>query len=193
LQKELLSVGEHVSFIMACQLKKDTPENVLNSLKLMTENPDSLTEESYDDLPDHPFFDTEVCNLILRSAGGTLWDSHSFLQYDEGFKTNRLYIRTSVKQGLEQISLFLQWLAPYCVNGAKLGSLPPLHPILTANPSPEVIEEFLGILDEGFVGYMKPEYAHHPTLIYFEAGKVTFLEITAAKQQSVEQYLKGKI
>lgn len=101
---------EHTSFIMRCELKASTPDQVIETLKYMV-NPDEIAFANH---PDHPFFETEEWEYVLWTAGGALWDPDSKLDYDEAKGIYNLNVRTSVKDSEgQQVESFLYWIAPY--------------------------------------------------------------------------------
>jgi hypothetical protein len=182
-------MSEHTAFILACRLLRDTPQDVIKVLKFMTGKPE---EGAFETPPDHPFFKTAIWEVSLQSAGGMLWDARSLLAYEEVTQDYYLYIRTSLKNNANQIQKFLAWLVPYCANGANMGKTPSLKNFFGNLDSPEVFMQTVSALDEGFAGYLKPEHAQFPILIYFETGKVFLAEITAVNKKPLQGFSNEK-
>jgi hypothetical protein len=141
--------------VLACNLKGDVPEEVLNLLRFLCGGPERPPRPADEDLPAHPFFRTRRWEQVLSNGS---W-------YDRGAAPSRLIIqewknvtgmkgpkslvvRCDLKNYDFEIQYFLQWFAPYS----------------------QTI---------GFVGYYRHEEALHPTLIYFFAeGDVGLLKPT---------------
>lgn len=116
-------MGQHTAFIMKCELKADTPQQVIDTLKFMTSPND---EEELDNLPDHPLFETEEWEYMLWTGGGILWNPKSSLNYNNNNKTYSLNIRCSVKdEGGHQVRLFLHWITPFSSTEGFLGFFHP--------------------------------------------------------------------
>lgn len=115
-------MGQHTAFIMKCELKADTPQQVIDTLKFMTSPND---EEEFDNFPDHPLFETEEWEYMLDIAGGALWDPNSTLKYFKRSNSYTLKVRTSVKDHEYQIQKFLHWIAPYSRTSGFVGAIRP--------------------------------------------------------------------
>lgn len=129
-------MGEHVAFIMKCELKRDTPEQVIDTLKYMT-TPTALNQE-YPNHPEHPFFEEDRWENTLWFGGGEIWDPKSTFTLNEGGPVYTLNVRTSIKWGDEQIRLFLHWLVPYSKTGGIVGYI---HPEYDRRPSRILFED----------------------------------------------------
>jgi hypothetical protein len=178
-------MDEYVTLIISCQLKSDVPEPTLAVLRYLA---DKRNPKNLEDVPDHPFFKTENWEQALVSNGGLLWNARSSLEFVEEKKACFLNVRTSLKDGRKQIVHFLEWLAPYCKNGATFGTPPSLKSFFANVESDEAFEQLADNLDDGFIGYLKPENAAFPTLIYLEAGKVFFGKIKAMERKPAQDF-----
>lgn len=127
-------MGEHVAFEMRARLKPVVPAEILDTLKYMT-TPARLNDE-YPNHPQHPFFEEEVWETTLWTAGGVIWDGESTLTPDEDVYT--LAIRTSVKGESDPIRLFLHWLVPYIQTEGFVGYI---HPEYSRRPSRILLEQ----------------------------------------------------
>lgn len=121
-------MSEHTAFVMSCELKKNTPQQVIDTLRYMSNLYNDY--EEFDNYPSHPFFETEEWEHILGAAGGLLWDAKSTFAYDDITKVYRLNIRCSFKDHEYQIPLFLQWLSPYIRSKGYLGYMHPEYQAL---------------------------------------------------------------
>ncbi|MCQ3932745.1 MAG: hypothetical protein DPW16_20035 [Chloroflexi bacterium] len=141
---------------LACDLKPDTPQQVLDTLHYM------IRKENYEfhNPPNHPFFAepsywkswfTYSINLFPGEYGAVLRNAEVYYGLPSGeFPMTR--ITFSVRVGVhddvfyEAIDLFLDWLAGHSET-------------------------------QGFVGYYQGNYADHPTLIYFKDGKAWIMRV----------------
>ena len=131
--------------VLACNLKQDVPQQILDLLKYIIEPPYNFETQTFEPIPtpEHAFFHYEDWQTILlddtyyfpgeRFASFVL-DKQNFYKFTT---------RTMVRRGDEIIPLFLQWLAPYMVT-------------------------------EGFVGYTRCDEDEQIDLIYFENGDVFY-------------------
>lgn len=102
----------YITFIMGCELKKNIPQRVVDTLEYMT-NPDKDANNKY---PDHPVFETDDWEYMLGK---------SELTYNETSQTYHLKINNSIKDDIEQIEKFLHWIAPYSKSKGVVGFVQP--------------------------------------------------------------------
>lgn len=102
-------MGMYTEFVCAIELKKDTPQDVINILDNMTEG-----EDNYDFKPNHPFFECDRWRWLFTM------DSYYFsgrtntkFEYDDISKTHYLTIRSNLKNYDDEINKFLNWIKPY--------------------------------------------------------------------------------
>lgn len=129
----------YTEFVFATELKKDTPENVINILKYLTDEPEYDTEYA-GELPEHPFFKTDRWKWIFK-CDSYYFPGISMCQFvhDEFFPgTYYLTSRSNLKNYDNEIGKFLHWIKPYC-DGSH-----------------------------GFMGYKMYEEFDEPTLIYYD-------------------------
>lgn len=103
-------MGMYTSLHLAVNLKKDTPEEVVNILKFLV-NRDSPPPEA---LPDHPFFRAERWGMVL-SCDSYYFSGTQFgvLEWDEILDAYTLTTLSNMKNYGDEIFLFLDWLHPY--------------------------------------------------------------------------------
>jgi len=105
-------MGMYTELVMACELPKDTPENIINIIKYMLgeidEKPDTIEE-------DDSLFNTTRWCCMLRSSSYYFIKSRSAssLQYDEISKHYILSIWCNLKNYDEEIDKFLNWIIHY--------------------------------------------------------------------------------
>lgn len=145
----------HFDFALACYLKPDTPQEVLDTLQYMTRSEDY----EFGDPPDHPFFKGEYWSNMLQIRTGTAHfpgefgsifrRTYRYTQADADVYRYTLSFRCHMleEEFHEKWWAFAQWIAPYS----------------------ETV---------GCVGYYREEFDWQPTLIYFRDGKVYVCEVT---------------
>lgn len=145
---------------LACDLKPDCPQQVMDTLHYLTR----VTDYTFSTPPDHTFFTIEGWRDFLQSNRGSTCapgiTGSDFrkrllgLKNDEEIYRYTLSFRRTMHDDTEFNVLwwhFLVWLAPY---GETVG----------------------------YVGYYREKYTLHPTLIYFQNGKVYQVEIMQTPQ-----------
>lgn len=129
-------MGMYTELVMACRLRKDTPEDVIKILKYMCRTED--VELSDLKIPtNHDLFTTERWNwMLVCDSFYFSGDSHTTFSTYEGIsKDHFLTVRSNLKNYNNEIENFLDWLSPY-------------------------------MKDHGFLGYMRFEATDTPTLFY---------------------------
>lgn len=103
-------MGMYTELVLAVELKKDTPESVINILNYMVEYDDETPETENHKL----FSDTTRWEFMLRS------DSYYFdgitntiLKYDDISKSYYLTVRCNLKNYSDEIELFVEWVSKY--------------------------------------------------------------------------------
>lgn len=102
-------MGMYTELVMACELKNNVPEDVIETLKYMTGKIDYLAT-----VPIHDLFQTSRWEWMLRSSS-YYFDgiTNSILKYDDISKTYRLTVRCDLKNYDNEIQEFLNWIQPY--------------------------------------------------------------------------------
>jgi len=136
-------MGMYTEFVFGCELKKDTPIDVINILKYIFNgegNKDKLN------LPNHPFFTSFRWRIIAHCSSYYFGYSKSLsnLYYDDISNRWKFAIRSSIKNYECEIENFIDWIRPY-------------------------IEEGSGWPRE-FLGYSIYEEDEHPKLYYLKEG-----------------------
>lgn len=143
---------------LACDIKPDTPQQVLDTLRYMIRKEDY----KFDDPPNHPFFRihnywkswfTYSISLFPGEYGAVLRNAPVYAGHpDENGNWPMTRITFSVRVGVhddvfyDTTYFFLDWLAEHSET-------------------------------QGFVGYYQGNYADHPTLIYFKDGKAWIMRV----------------
>jgi hypothetical protein len=143
-----IDMSQHFELMLACDLRDDTPENVLQAIRYMTSN----SKVPFEDRPSHPFDKHttegfEDWRSLLAEPEGDLpgWVGSYFQlakRYDEPFERYtfgcRLLVHDDVLFGLGFID-FIPWLAQYSKT-------------------------------QGFVGYWREELDERPLALVFKDG-----------------------
>ena len=105
-------MGMYTELVLGVDLKRDTPEIVIRTLKKML----SMKDEEEIELPDHELFklSTGRWTFMLRCdsyyfAGTTNSEMHC----DHITKRHELSVRCNLKNYEREIELFLDWIKPY--------------------------------------------------------------------------------
>lgn len=129
-------MGMYTELVCAFELKKDTPEKVIETLKYMLDYSDEDIKT-----PDHELFKTHRWEFMLRSDSyyftGT---TDSSMRKDDIADSYIVNVRCNLKNYDDEIEKFLDWIKPYI--------------------SKDYMEE------REFIGYSRYEEAERPTLIY---------------------------
>lgn len=105
-------MGMYTEMVLAIELQKDAPEEVVTILKYLTQE-DYDPEHSFEK-PGHSFFYCERWKLIFR--GDSYYfdgETHSIFKFDDVSNTWFLTTRSNVKNYGGELELFCEWLAPY--------------------------------------------------------------------------------
>jgi hypothetical protein len=140
----------------ACDLKPDTPQHIIDTLRYLTRTEDY----AFEPLSDHDFFDGDDWRAFLQPdddwacAPGLVWSdfrqAYRYTQYGEDVYRATISFRRTMHDDVEFYILwfaFLDWIAPYS----------------------ETV---------GFVGYYRESFSLHPTLVYFNHGNIYKVDIT---------------
>ena len=148
----------HFDFALACDLKPNTSQQIVDTLAYMTRSSDYR----FDDPPKHPYFSDDPYDSwrtmlqitpkdthLAGEVGAILRRVHRYPyaatdQYRYTFSFRRFMLDDEFYQVWWNFS---QWLAPYSET-------------------------------QGFVGYYREELALQPTLLYFRSGEVYLHEVT---------------
>ena len=105
-------------------LKKDTPIDVINTLRVMVD--ELAKKENPTPLPDHELFKDEESRWNIMLLCDSYYfdaETHSTLNYDDLIGSHVLCIQTNFKNYDNEVALFLDWINPYLdkVKGEMLG------------------------------------------------------------------------
>jgi hypothetical protein len=103
-------MGMYTELHFNAELKKDTPQWIIDVLRYMLEK----TEVS-PKLPDHPLFLEGVNWLWMLQSDSYCFDADtcSTLRFDRSSVSYFLCIRCNLKNYNEEISKFVSWIIPY--------------------------------------------------------------------------------
>jgi hypothetical protein len=134
--------------VLACDLKPDVPEQVINILKYLI-GEDSAAPSEPIPVPEHQFFssDDHWWMFLLQHTYYFPGEPLSKFALDKNSKQYKFTTRSMIKAGQFQVMNFVHWLAPYSET-------------------------------KGFVGYTRcdeiPDWLH---IIYFEEGSAYYRSI----------------
>ena len=96
-------MGMYTELVMACELKEDVPEEVIETLKYMANDIDYLAT-----VPVHPLFETDRWKWMLRSDSYYFdGKTHSAFDYDDISKSYYITVRCNLKNYCDEIQEFL--------------------------------------------------------------------------------------
>lgn len=105
-------MGVWVEFVMACELKKDIPQQVIDVLTCI-DDPSRIELCKDLDIPLHPFFQEEDWpTIFLTDCAYFPGDINYTFRYDDDSKAYHLTLHFKVK-GNFYVNGFLHWLSPY--------------------------------------------------------------------------------
>ena len=105
-------MGMYTELIFGAELKKETPEQVINALKYIV----GELEDKPDDFP----LPRGRCEYVLRSSSyyfGVNKPAYK-LWFDEISKSWRISSRSNIKNYENEIEMFLEWIRPYIESGS---------------------------------------------------------------------------
>jgi hypothetical protein len=154
-------MSDHFDFRTACDLRSDTPQQVVATLRYMTR----ADNYDFNDPPDHPFFERD------ESYGGEVYEQwRHILQCREGYtpgtfgsSLHRAY--RGYRSDGQQIILWT--LDAHCyVLDDELGDYLTFCAWLASYSE-----------TQGFVGYLRNESTDSLLLLYFQAGELNVHEV----------------
>ena len=102
-------MGMYTELVMACELKGNVPEEVIETLKYMVGDSEYLAT-----VPVHALFTTDRWKSMLRMDSYYFdGDTNSTLRYDDIGKLYSLTIRCNLKNYCGEIEKFLNWIVQY--------------------------------------------------------------------------------
>ncbi|WP_343349187.1 hypothetical protein [Terrisporobacter petrolearius] len=106
-------MGMYTEFVFGVSLKKETPKDVINVLKYMTEE-GSTEDIKIESLPKHSFFETERW-AVLFISDSYYFDgiTNTILKLDPVIKRYCLTVRSNLKNYDNEIDKFIDWIKPY--------------------------------------------------------------------------------
>ena len=110
-------MGMYTELVMACKLKKDAPEDVVETLKYMVGDSEYPAV-----IPTHDLFKTDRWKFMLRCDSYYFdGDTNSTFRYDDIRKSYVLTIRCNLKNYCDEIEEFLNWIIPYSNTNGFVG------------------------------------------------------------------------
>lgn len=110
-------MGMYTELVMACKLKKNAPEDVVETLKYMVGDSEYLAA-----IPTHDLFKTDRWKSMLRCDSYYFdGDTNSTFRYDDIGKSYVLTIRCNLKNYCDEIEEFLNWIIPYSNTNGFVG------------------------------------------------------------------------
>jgi Uma2 family endonuclease len=156
-------MGMYTELVLAIELKKDTPENVLDIVQYLAAEWDGEAPP----VPEHQFFRNDYWEAMLTSDSNYLVGEPNivFIRNKPTFsgKYSSLTVRSQVRSN-EPVDDFLDWIAPYCEEGSYSQD---------------------GFTFAGFLHY---EASYIPQLIYFKEGIAYLADIMTLRSEPVLQY-----
>jgi len=110
-------MGMYTEIIIGCRLKRDTPEEVIESLQELLKIDDEGTEDY--NFPEHEFFKSERFRWMFFSASyyfGT--PPHRVLERDSLDEAWQFSTRSNLKNYDNEIQKFIDWIKPYVEDGS---------------------------------------------------------------------------
>lgn len=102
-------MGMYTELVMACELKENISEEVIETLRYMVGDSDYLAT-----VPVHALFNTDRWKAMLRCDSYYFdGDTNSTLRYDDIGKSYVLTIRCNLKNYCGEIEKFLDWIIQY--------------------------------------------------------------------------------
>lgn len=113
-------MGMYTEFVLGVNLKRDTPDEIIDILRYMTEGE---FEDPEPEASDHLLFKTERWRYMLQCDSAYFGGlSISKLQRPEHATDDwHLSIRSNLKNYDNEIELFLNWISPYVVTNGFIG------------------------------------------------------------------------
>lgn len=103
-------MGMYTELHFNSELKRDTPEWVINTLEYMVDNKDAIPPST----DKHPLFSTTRWRHMLCSNSYYFdADTISTIRYDDITKAYYLCIRANLKNYDSEIEKFIAWIMPY--------------------------------------------------------------------------------
>ena len=108
-------MGMYTEIIFGCELKKDTPEVVVNVLRYMCGEIEKPSE-----LPEHEFFEEDNRDYLFKSASYYFGTSkpNQHIWFDKISNSWKISARGNIKNYGNEIEKFLDWIKPYIDSGS---------------------------------------------------------------------------
>ena len=105
-------MGMYTELIFGAELKKETPERVINALKYMI--------GELEDKPDDFLLPEGSCEYVLKGSSYYFGVNKAAykLWFDEISKSWRISSRSNIKNYENEIEMFLEWIKPYIESGS---------------------------------------------------------------------------
>lgn len=112
-------MGMYTELVFAARLRPKLPKKVLAILEFMVSK-DSDWKEPPEDIPVHPFFQTERWTRLFRCGSYYfgIHKPHAILEWDDISTSYSLSTRSSLKNYEDEIGKFLDWIRPYVSQGS---------------------------------------------------------------------------
>ncbi len=139
-------MGMYTQLSIGVEFKTDAPEDIIKAVAYMVKHEEGATP---DFSTDHPVFQTDRWEWMLRSAGSYYFDAQPLLawEYDDISKAWFLTVCTDIKNYSGEWEAFLDFIAPH-------------------------------LDSHGYIGTYRYEEDDLPTLLLCQDGKITFNQVT---------------
>lgn len=110
-------MGMYTELDIGVKLKKDTPSDVINELKLMVDEENADLQQFRKERPDRWYW-------MLKSGGSYYFHRKPSLhfEYDDMDQTYYLSVCTNIKNYEREWEKFLEWLTPYIATTGFIGT-----------------------------------------------------------------------
>lgn len=106
-------MGMYTQVELEVMLKRDTPQEIIHFIEVMTNGPWDLRDAVAQKKPDHKFFQADRWgNLFFGMYSGFERPTGSFIALDNDERL-RLVIQAELKNYDAEVSRFLDWIKPY--------------------------------------------------------------------------------
>ena len=107
-------MGMYTEIFFRSDLRRDVPEQVINTLMFMVGDIDEETALSSHPWPEHEFFQKTRWKMIGRGGSEYFPLTESRLTYDRVLNKWRVMILSNHKNYSNETDAFFDWISPYC-------------------------------------------------------------------------------
>src|SRR5215475_970425 len=113
-------MGMYTELVLACKLKRDVPQEVLNLLRFLCGGVERPPRPADEDLPEHPLFQSERWEGVLN-AGSFYFPGEPYSNLRVPSDSAYLTVRSNLKNYGSEIEYFVQWVASYTESEGFVG------------------------------------------------------------------------